>query len=98
MMDHLKHEALLDVRDFLMRAALYQATEFGRVEVRKEARQLLKALDSYLHEDLDEQDEPIAPEKVPDTPDVIQHIPQGERPVNQGEIKPNFARYFPRKR
>ena len=101
MIDHLNHEALLSVRDFLMRAALYQANEFGRVEVRKEARTLLKALDEYLHDELD----PQHGARIADTPD-LETVPQperplppaaqGERPVNQGERAPNFQQYFPK--
>ena len=87
-------ETLLGVRDFLMRAALFQANEFSRDDVRAEARVMLKALDRYIS---DQEREAIktngasSGHKIPD-------IQQGERAVNQGPDvtrAPNFNQYFP---
>lgn len=89
--------AILSIRDFLMRTALFQSNEFARDDLRREARRLLKTLDQYLMEEQAELGA-IAAEKVPDTPDVRQAAPDarnGERRVNQHEQRPNFNAYFP---
>lgn len=84
------------VRDFLMRVALYQATEFGRDDIRREARFLLRQIDTDSGDLLPA---PVPAEKVPDTPDIR----QGEREVNPGfrqpggPRQPDFPAYFPRR-
>ena len=91
----IQKETLLGVRDFLMRAALYQANEFSRDDVRAEARVMLKELDRYISDQV-RGDTAVATNgasaghKEPDPS-------QGEREVNQGVIMraPNMNRYFP---
>jgi hypothetical protein len=76
--------AILDVRDFLMRAAIYQSTEFSRDEVRKEARKLLHTLDGWLK----------THQALVDPPQGERLVNQGEKAVNQ-TFRPNFDHYFP---
>jgi hypothetical protein len=76
--------AILDVRDFLMRAAIYQSTEFSRDEVRREARKLLHTLDGWLR----------GHAALVDPPQGEQPVNQGEKAVNQ-TFRPNYTQYFP---
>jgi len=76
---------LAHVRDFLMRVAFYQSTEFTRDDLRKEARLLVQKLDAALKAPALEKNGNLAGNG---------HVPQGERPV--AELRqPNFPAYFP---
>jgi hypothetical protein len=75
---------LLDVRDFLMRAAIYQSTEFSRDDVRKEARKLLHTLDGWFKTHA----------ALVDPPQGERPVNQAEQAVN-GTFRPNFGQYFP---
>ena len=71
---------LVHVRDFLMRVAFYQSTEFTRDDLRKEARLLVQKLDAALK----------APPALEKNGNIAGngHVAQGERSVN-------FPAYFP---